>query len=150
MKSILLALLFSLQYCIAQDADLDPVSWTFHAEKNEDGKTILSFDAKIDDKWGVYSQYLAEGGPIPTSIVFEEVKGCTLSPKNTEDGEKHEGYDEMFAMDVVKYKHWMKLTTTVEPDKKCGKVKGYLEFMCCDDTRCLAPKQVPFEFEIKK
>lgn len=148
MKNIFFIFLFSAKLLSAQD--INPVSWKFSSEKNSEGQTLLHFTAEIEKGWAVYSQFLEEGGPIPTSIHFEEIKGCEVSPACTEEGEKIEGYDEMFAMEVVKFKKHLELTATVKPGKKCGKIKGYLEYMCCDESRCLPPKQVPFQFDIKK
>ena len=44
----------------------------FESQKISDNEDELIFTAIIDEHWAVYSQFLDDGGPIPTEFTFEE------------------------------------------------------------------------------
>ena len=50
-------------------------------------------------------------------------------------------------MDIKKFKKKVAFTKAIEITKAEGVYKGYLEFMTCDDTRCLPPNEVPFKVD---
>lgn len=131
-------------------AQLNPVKWSYEAVKVADGVYDLTFTAHIQDGWYVYSQYLeSDEGPIPTSFHFDENEIVVLEGKTDEAGHRHEGYDELFMMDIVKFSGEPKFTQRVTV-KSSTTLKGYLEFMTCDDERCLPPSEVPFQFTLEK
>ena len=51
---------------------LTPVTWTWRAEQTGKGEYKLIFTAKIDKKWHTYSQYIGDGGPVPTKFTYDE------------------------------------------------------------------------------
>lgn len=131
-------------------AQMSPVSWSFRAEKVEHNLYQLIFTADVDDGWYIYSQHLDEGGPIPTSISFEktdhfELVGGTEETANT----RKEGMDELFGMNVIKFGEQAVFTQRIRVSDSSQPVKGSLEFMTCDDERCLPPKTVEFEIELE-
>lgn len=141
--SIVLFLGFSI-FAMAQD--LEPVTWTFKAETQEDGQHLLKFKAEIQKGWYLYSQHLDEGGPIPTTFHFEESSDYELEEEVTEDGPFVEGFDDMFGMKIRKYKELAEFQVLVKDLKEGSAIKGYLEFMTCDDNKCLPPVEVEFAF----
>lgn len=68
MKYITLGFLLFLAYFTKVDAQTNPVNWSYEIVKVSDLEYELVFTATIDDGWYVYSQFLEDGGPIPTSI----------------------------------------------------------------------------------
>ena len=58
--------------------------------------------ATIDAGWHLYSQDIPEGGPIPTTFVFEEATAYKTKGKVTE-GHPHEEYDPNFEMTLKYY-----------------------------------------------
>ena len=86
----------------------DPVKWTLETERIEDKTIELTFRATIDKGWYTYSQFIGDEGPIPTTIEFES-SNQRIADKSTESTSdpsyKYEGFDEMFDMDIIKYKH---------------------------------------------
>ncbi|MBK8442648.1 MAG: sugar transporter [Sphingobacteriales bacterium] len=107
--------------------------------------------ATIEKGWYLYSQYLQDGGPVPTSIQFKEEKGITIADKIEEKGlAPKSGYDELFQMDITKYAQEATFTARVKQKKATpATLQGSVEFMTCDDTKCLPPDQVDFSFELK-
>ncbi len=125
---------------------LDPVKWSFAKEELGNNEYNLVFKANIDDGWYVYSQFLDEGGPVPTTFHYEKNNGVETIGKLTETGEKiKEGYDKMFEMNVKKFGH---SATFKQKVKVIGEatISGYLEFMTCDNQQCLPPEMIDFDF----
>lgn len=144
--SIAYTLLFSSQL-VAQI--LTPVKWDWKVEPGDKGDCKLVLHAKIDPKWHVYSQFVKDGGPIPTSLTFDANKDIQILGKPTETGGKvHDGYEEMFQMDVKYFENSMTVVQKVKVLKDT-KLTGTLQYMVCDDSKCLPPEDVVFEFELK-
>jgi thiol:disulfide interchange protein DsbD len=129
---------------------LTPVTWTWKAEQTGKGEYKLTFTAKIDKGWHTYSQYIGKDGPVPTSITFDaKNKDVQLIGKTTETGPKiHEGHDPVFDMQLKYFEEELVCTQTVKVLKDT-KLKGTLEFMVCDDSKCLPPDDKDFEFDLK-
>lgn len=127
---------------------LKPVSWTFQTADLSKDETILIFKASIDKGWHLYSQNIPDGGPIPTSFIFNTSADYNLIGKVTE-GESEEFYDPNFEMKLRYFSNNAVFKQKIKiNNKKSFKVTGTLEFMTCDDQRCLPPEQVDFEVTI--
>lgn len=124
-----------------------PVKWTYHAETIDAETAELIFEAKIDDGWAIYSQYLeSDDGPIRTSFNFEDGAHFAKEGKTEETGNRKEAYDKLFEMNLIKFTKVAKFTQRVKIADFSKPIKGYLEFMTCDETRCLPPDDMDFEF----
>lgn len=125
----------------------DPVKWNIDIHKLSSGYE-LSFQASIEPGWAVYSQYLeSDEGPVATTITYNSPEELELIGKAVETGHRKEGFDALFDMNVVKFTEEFTITQKlmVEPGRT---ISGYLNFMTCDDTRCLPPKDIDFSFTI--
>ncbi|MGC8864727.1 MAG: cytochrome c biogenesis protein CcdA [Bacteroidales bacterium] len=144
----LLMLPFMLTINTVRAQVLEPVKWSFSQEKTGEKEYTLTLTAKIDKNWHLYSQYVKEGGPIPTSFRFDPSSDYQLIGKVEEPRPKRM-FDPNFDMEVAYFDHRadfkQKIKALVD---RPFKVKGALEFMCCDDSRCLPPTEVEFEFSI--
>lgn len=128
---------------------MNPVKWSYEAKKVTDGEYDLVFTAHIENGWYVYSQYLeSDDGPIRTSFHFEENSSVELIGKNKEEGHKYEGYDDLFAMTIIKFNGEPTFTQRVKV-KSTATLTGYLEFMTCDNEKCLPPAEVDFRFGLE-
>ncbi|HLU94400.1 MAG TPA: cytochrome c biogenesis protein CcdA, partial [Membranihabitans sp.] len=127
----------------------DPVEWEFSKSHLGGNKWELVFTAYIETGWSVYSQHLDEGGPVPTSINFNSTFGFELLGESGESGSQETGYDKIFEMDVVKYHDKMVLTQEIQISPDTREITGYVEYMTCDDTRCLPPTPVDFIFHFE-
>jgi len=128
----------------------NPVKWTTSHEQTADGEFDLIFTATIDDGWSVYSQYLeSDDGPVRTTFEFEKGDYYSLVGKNVETGDKKEGYDELFDMNVIKFFKKVVFTQKIKITDYSKPIVGYLEFMTCDATKCLPPDMVDFEFKLE-
>ena len=128
---------------------LDPVKWDSTAEKISDTEYQLVFTATLDNGWYLYSQFLGDDGPVPTSLTFDENPNIQLVGKAAETGKsKKEGYDELFGMNLVKFGGTATFTQKVTVSNGVDKISGIITYMTCDEMRCLPPDDVPFEITL--
>lgn len=136
--------LFSL---IGTSQILEPVKWQFESKKLSDDTYELSFIANIEEHWALYSQFIEEGGPIPTTFVFEDNADYKRVDNVIESDEnKVTKLDPVFDMKVSKFYDKATFKQIVKISNPKALIKGSLTFMTCDDERCLPPEDVPFEF----
>jgi thiol:disulfide interchange protein DsbD len=146
MKNIFLFCALMVASNIAIGQVLTPVSWDSKAEKISDTEYSLVFTATLDEGWYLYSQFLGNDGPVPTSFEFVENPNVKLVGKTTETGaSKKEGYDELFDMNLVKFGGTATFTQKVTVSNGVDKISGALTYMTCDEMRCLPPDEVTFE-----
>ncbi len=130
----------------------NPVKWTFTSKVSGESYYELSFNAKIDKGWHLYSQHLpSEDGPIPTSFTFQIEKpdlalvqliGKVTEPKPIKE------YDPNFRMDLFYFKEEVIFKQKVKFSGNKATLKGSLEYMVCDNEKCLPPETVEFSFDL--
>src|SRR5436853_324203 len=83
--------------------ELHPAKWQFSKEKLSADEYVLHFDVTLDKGWNIYSQFITDEGPIPTSFHFEKNKKVELVGKAEETGEHvKEGVDAIFQIYLKK------------------------------------------------
>jgi cytochrome c biogenesis protein CcdA len=129
---------------------LEPVTWATQSEALGNDELLLTFTATMDPGWSIYSQFTSDEGPVPTSFFFDEADHYERIGQVAEKGKKKEGPDELFGgVIVIKFPEGPVVFTQKIKVKEYGKpVTGYLEFMTCDDERCLPPTEIDFSFEL--
>lgn len=125
-----------------------PVTWKFEAENITKSSATLVITADIAPGWHVYSQFIEDGGPIPTSFNFEKGAGYTLDGTVTESPKAVGGFDPTFKMQISWHKKQVKFSQKIKLTQAKVVVKGVLEFMTCDDSHCLPPEEVPFTISV--
>ena len=129
--------------------NFDPVKWDYRIEQISQDEFDIIFKAEIEDGWTVYSMYIEEGGPVPTSIWYESEGVVENKGDAVETGHRKEGMDPIFEMKVIKFLddedyQVRQRVKVLDPSKK---LTGYLTYMTCDDERCLPPTDVDFEID---
>lgn len=141
-------LLLSINYASLAQI-LEPVKWSFSTKQLNPSEVQLIFKATIDKTWHLYSQEVIPDGPVPTSFNFEKSKDYQLIGKVTEPKAIQE-YDPNFDTILKYFANEAIFTQKIKViSNKDFKIKGFLEFMCCDDKQCLPPNEVDFVFAIK-
>jgi thiol:disulfide interchange protein len=140
-------LLFSLIVVhFLQAQILAPVKWGWKAEPLKSNEYNLVFTASIDKGWHLYSQFIGEGGPVPTAFTFEKNSDVQVIGKPTEiSSHVTEGMDDMFGVHVKKFDERVVFTQKVKVLNNTT-LKGSVEYMVCDDSRCLPPDVKEFDF----
>jgi len=152
MKSITLfrSFVFSLLFfALSSHAQiLEPVKWDFTTEKISETKHNLIFTAEIEPKWHLYSQDIPMSPPATTFNFSANQKVRFIG--DVTESPSTEQYDPNFDM-VLKFfsgEAVFKQEVEVLTDETVT-IKGVLEFMCCDDMRCLPPSEVDFSFTLE-
>jgi thiol:disulfide interchange protein DsbD len=146
LKLILSFSLILLLTSISWSQILEPVKWSYSSEKTGNNEAVLIFKAEIEENWHLYSQDIPMSPPATTFYFEGDTTLYELIGEVTES-EAIEEFDPNFDM-VLKYfadeavfKQKIRLLTD-DPVK----VEGFLNYMCCDDKRCLPPEDVEFDF----
>ena len=149
MKKLLL-LITVLMISAASYAQIEtPVKWSYAAKKLNNNEAVVFLRATIQDGWHIYSQNVKDGGPIKTSFTFAKSNDYTLigTPSEPKPVTK---YEDAFKMNVS---YFEKTVTFQQKIKlKAGNltaIKGQLEYMTCNDRKCLPPEDVDFTIPLK-
>jgi|TARA_A100001011_G_scaffold114439_1_gene121093 thiol:disulfide interchange protein len=138
----------------------DPVDWSFSKQKISENTYELTFVADIDQGWAIYSNDIyyndidcdVEICPLPVSFEFtkdNDLESYYLIGDIKEvDENKSISQDPIFLMEVTKFTKKASFKQVIELKAENINVSGYLTFMVCDDTKCLPPTDVEFEFNI--
>ncbi|MEL0650739.1 cytochrome c biogenesis protein CcdA [Algibacter sp. TI.3.09] len=144
---VLSVLIFSLA---GYSQVLDPVKWTTSVEKISDTEYHLISTAIVDQGWHLYSQNVPENGPIPTTFVYDDSEGGFKIIGNTEEEEGHVVDDPVFGMEIKFFENKATFKQKVEVEAGESSISGFVEFMVCDDSRCLPPTEVDLTFQLHK
>ncbi len=147
MRVLLFSVLFLIKTTFAT-AQENPVKWTTKAEKISETEYNLVVEGEIQAGWNIYSQYLAsDDGPVRTSLNFDK-NGFELVGKAEESGNKKEGFDEMFGMNVIKFSKHVTFKQKVKLVSGTKNVQVTVNFMSCNDEVCLPPRDVNLTISI--
>ena len=117
----------------------DPVSWKTSIEKINEEEAFLVATATIDNGWHLYGQEIPAGGPRPTVFTFAPNENYQLIGNTLEDSGITED-DKIFKMKIKYFAYKATFKQKVKLLKEDVKVEAEVQFMVCDDTKCLPPK----------
>jgi thiol:disulfide interchange protein DsbD len=149
MKKIMLFGVLVLFALNANAQRLNPVKWTFESVKKSDKQYEIVFTANIEAPWHIYSQFVKKG-PVPTSIVFKKNALVQVKGKPKENGKLEKVYDKNFGAEIAYFSNKVQFvqTITLRAAVKTN-VVGEIEYMVCNDQRCLPSTKIPFEVTIQ-
>lgn len=129
----------------------EPVKWTFEHEKIAEGDYLLKCIATMEDGWYIYAQDNPNpDGPVPTSFEWKQRKSYQFISDVEEVGDLIDKFDPFFETQVKKYGNQVIFQRKVRSTKAVDRIRGELEFMCCNDEKCLPPTPVKFSFTVGK
>jgi hypothetical protein len=139
-KYIIVCIILVINYLQINSQVLEPVKWFYSSKRISATEAELIFTAKIDKKWHVYSQFIAEGGPIATKFDITKSGDFELVGLVSEYPKPIEEFDKSFEMKLKYFNTKAVFTQKIKIlNQSPFTIKGNLEFMCCDDQRCLPP-----------
>ena len=143
-----LVLILTLVACYSFAQILNPVKWELSVVPVEPLEYELVFTANIDKNWAIYSQFLEEGGPLPTVISFEASSSCEIfGPTFEKPLNKITKLDSVFEMVVSKFYNRAVFVQRIKIlDNTAFDLIGNIEYMTCDDSRCTYKPDNPFRF----
>ena len=148
MKKIML---FGMMVLFALNANaqrLNPVKWTFEAVKKSDKQYDIVLTANIETPWHIYSQF--SKNPLPIKISIKKNPLVQISGKIKEVGSLEKHFDKNIKSEVAYFTNKVQFIQTINL-RAVSKtnIAGEVEYMVCNDERCLPPTKVPFEVTIQ-
>lgn len=125
-----------------------PVKWSYAAKKISSTEAIIFVKATVNNGWHIYSINQKEGGPIKTSITFSPSKDYAVNGKLTEPAPIAK-FEKVFNMDVKYFEKSVIFQQKIKLKKAQAVIKGNLEFMACNNLKCLPPEDLNFTVAIK-
>ena len=128
---------------------LEPVKWNFELKNTTSTTAEININATIEEGWHLYGLILPPDGPRATSIVFESIENATKIGNLQTPSKLLKQFDSNFNMELNWYVNNAVFIQKIKfSDASKVKVKGYVEFMACDDKSCLPPSKKPFSLGI--
>ncbi|KQC28696.1 protein-disulfide reductase DsbD family protein [Flagellimonas eckloniae] len=146
MRNLIIGLLILFGHNVHSQI-LDPVKWSTSVEKVSDNEYDIIATATIDAGWHLYSQNVPEGGPIPTSFSFQDSENYELVDEMKE-AEGHIIDDPVFGMRIKFFEDKTAFRQRIKVLDTIYTIEGEVEYMVCDDEKCLPPNYVTLEFKI--
>jgi cytochrome c biogenesis protein CcdA len=105
-------------------------------------------NASIDDGWYLYTQDIADNGPIPTSFTFENEAGDFEIIGEVRESESNKKFDKVFEMDLSYFGGSAIFIQRIKLGKSdVSIVNGLVDFQSCDDEKCIF-ESAELEFNI--
>ncbi|MGF7233214.1 protein-disulfide reductase DsbD domain-containing protein [Arachidicoccus sp.] len=147
-----LTTLFALAFiAISSFAQQSPVKWTSKAVKENANTYKVIITATVPAPWHIYSQYMKDGGPVPTTFDFTKNPLMTLQGKTAEKGDLKTVRDKNF--DNMEVKYYSGKVDFIQVVKVKGNIKtnvsGKINFMVCNDHECLPPSDQSFSVKLQ-
>ncbi len=147
MKKIIFLLVLS-SFVIGNAQIFEPVSWTTSVEKISHNKYKLISKASIESGWHLYSQKVPDGGPIPTTFSFDDKSGAFKVTGDTSEEAGETIDDPVFEMKIKFFQNSAVFEQIVHLLGDQTTINATVEFMVCDDSRCLPPTEIDLAFNL--
>lgn len=149
MLRILVGAILALSSFVSTAQIHNPVQWSYDSKQLSSDEFELQFKATIEEHWHIYSNTLSgDEGPLPTEFTFTESSdykliGGITEPKPIKEFDKNFQMELLFFDNEVTFKQKVRLTSPK------ASINGELTFMVCDDSKCLPPDYLEFNFDLK-
>lgn len=149
MKRGLVSLLFLLSFFAVGLYAQTPVSWKITLADKGNGEIELVANAAIEAGWHLYDTEIDDGGPFPTSISIDDVKGATPVGKfHAVNSKLHRQFDQIFEMQVGYYDNSATFVQRFKiTDKSKFALSGDIRAQACNDQECTPPIPIDFSFK---
>ncbi|HKH61742.1 MAG TPA: protein-disulfide reductase DsbD domain-containing protein [Flavitalea sp.] len=125
------------------------VKWAFSSKKIADKTYEVHMTATINGNFHMYAQNVGVEGPLPTAFVFTKNPLLQLDGKVKEVGKLVKKHESTWGGNVNYYEKTVNFVQTVKVRSSAKtNLAGKVEFMVCDDSRCLPPGEVEFSVNI--
>lgn len=127
---------------------LRPVKWSYGSKRTGKNEAVVFIKATIDEGWHIYSTTQPDGGPVRTSFIFTSSKayepsGGIAAPKPLTK------FETSFNMDVQYFENAVVFRQKVILKNAHAVIAGKLNYMVCNDQKCLPPEDISFNIPIK-
>lgn len=148
-KKLLLTAIALFGASLTSQAQLDQyVRWTYAAKRTSATEATVFIKATIDEGWHIYSQHVVSG-PAPTVFTFGPSKAYKLVGKTSEP-KPIKKYEKVFAANVTYFENEVVFQQKVRLKSAAATtVTGMLEYMVCNESRCIPPDEIKFSIPVK-
>ena len=149
MKKIFLFLVIVLVALQGQSQKLAPVKWAYQAVKTGEKQYNIIITANVDAPWHIYSQFVKKG-PVPTTVQFAKNPLVVINGSTKEVGNLEKKFDNNFGAVIGSFGGKVQFiqAVTLKVNTKT-KLNGTIEYMVCNEERCLPPTKQSFEVDIQ-
>lgn len=100
---------------------------------------LVKINCTLDKDWHVYSQYTADGGPLPTRFVFKPNASISLIGKVQEVGKLEQKFDELFGVEVKSFGKQVSFQQRVKVTDTKAILEGEFDGQVCKDEEGCMP-----------
>jgi len=143
------AALFFLSLAVFSQAE-SPVNWSFSSQKKPGNVYEVAMSATVTKPWHIYSQFTPNGGPLPTKITFVSNPLIQIDGASGETGSMKTNHDPYFGVDVKYFSDKVSFVQTIKVKGSIQtELRGNIEYMVCNDSKCLPPVKQPFDIKLQ-
>jgi len=125
-----------------------PVKWTFTSNIISKQEVEIVCKADFQKPWHIYSSDIDKGGPVATAIIITKAQGVATIGKFIASRNPIERYDSSFMMKIRYFDSAVEFKQRVSITSPKITIAGYVEFMVCNDSKCLPSQQSNFSLDI--
>ncbi|MBW8243651.1 thioredoxin family protein [Muricauda oceani] len=127
--------------------DTQPVQWTTTVERISDTEYRLISKASIEKGWHLLGQDVQGEGISPTMFLYD-VDTSTKLMGNTEEKTTVKVREPLYGLMVMGFVKEAVFEQRVETLPTVSKIQGFVEYMVCDDARCLPLAEEELLFDL--
>lgn len=149
MKKITLLLCLLAGFGLMASAQIEnPVMWKYSVKKVSDKTYDVYMTANIGPGWHLYAQNAGDG-PVATTFNFTRNPLLTTTGTTKEKGSLIKEFDANFNSVLKFYANKVDFVQRITLKSKAATVfNGNVEYMVCNDHKCLPPKKFPFSIKV--
>ncbi|MEE9374090.1 MAG: hypothetical protein V3V00_13645 [Saprospiraceae bacterium] len=121
-----------------------PVTWHITAHSAGNNSYEIQFEAFIDKGWVIYGMESSVDGPVATTFSFDATTDIRMEGKTTEITKAEANFEPLFGLEVLKFSKKAIFAQKVIRLGNSMVIKGNINYMACDGSKCLPPTDVPF------
>jgi thiol:disulfide interchange protein DsbD len=148
MKVTLLSLLVTMISAVSLAQSSKEVKWSFSSKKIADKTYEVVLTAVVNGNWHIYSQNVGVDGPIPTAFTFTKNPLLSFDGAVKENGKLIKKNEEVWGGEVRYYENKVEFVQRVKIKGGKTNLAGKVEYMVCNDEKCLPPAETPFSVAI--
>lgn len=148
MKKLAFLLLFLVSTLSMQAQMMNPAKWKSKIEKKSDTEFTITLEGIVEDDWHMYSQYTADGGPLPTEFGYANIDGNYELVGPAKESETKTAYNDVFEVDETYFVGPVTLIQDIKllnPDLDVIQLE--LEYQVCKEV-CISQSNL-FVFNVK-
>lgn len=147
MRAIILFVLIIAHAFTSSGQANQTVQWQFDVKHLGNGELLLRVTANIAPGWHLYSQFIDEGGPIPTKFNFENADGLDFIGTPEEKGKAFRFHDDIYEMEITWFSEKVEFSQKISITESLSSIRGRVEYMTCNAHTCV-PETIAFTIKV--